>query len=71
MRVPISEQHRSFKMNKDQVKGRAKEARGKIKEIAGEVTDDKSLKYRGKAEQVVGKVQAGYGDATRKFGKNQ
>jgi uncharacterized protein YjbJ (UPF0337 family) len=71
MRVPIFEQHRSFNMNKDQVKGRAKEAKGKVKEVVGEITDDKSLEYKGKVEQVTGKVQAGYGDVTRKFGKDE
>lgn len=49
-------------MNKDQVKGRLKEARGKVKELTGDVLGDKTLEREGKLEQTGGKIQAGYGD---------
>jgi uncharacterized protein YjbJ (UPF0337 family) len=49
-------------MNKDQVKGRTKEAKGKVKEVAGKVTGDKSTEYKGKAEKHGGKIQGKYGD---------
>lgn len=49
-------------MNKDQVKGRIKEAKGKAKEIAGKVVGNKDLEQEGKIENADGKVQAGYGD---------
>jgi len=49
-------------MNKDQVKGRIKEAKGKAKEIAGKVVGNKDLERKGKIENAEGKVQAGYGD---------
>lgn len=58
-------------MNKDQVEGNAKEARGKAKEIAGEVTGNESLKYKGKAEQVAGKAQSKYGDAKDELNENE
>ena len=48
-------------MNKDQVKGRIKEAEGKVKEVIGKVVGDKRLEEKGKAQSTVGKVQAGYG----------
>jgi uncharacterized protein YjbJ (UPF0337 family) len=49
-------------MNKDQVKGRIKEAEGKAKEVAGKIVGNKRVEEKGKVEQTVGKVQAGYGD---------
>ena len=49
-------------MNKDQVKGRVKEAEGKVKEVAGKLVGNSTLEQKGKAEKTVGKVQAAYGD---------
>lgn len=50
-------------MNKDQIKGRVKEAEGKVKEVAGKVSGKESLEQKGKLQKAAGKVQAGYGDA--------
>ena len=49
-------------MNRDQVKGRVKEVEGKVKEVAGKIVGNKTLEEKGKAQNAVGKVQAGYGD---------
>lgn len=49
-------------MNKDQVKGRLKEAKGKVKEVTGKVVGNERLEVKGKIEKTAGKVQAGYGD---------
>lgn len=49
-------------MNKDQVKGRIEEAKGKMKEVAGKVSGDKKLEQEGKIQNISGKVQAGLGD---------
>ena len=49
-------------MDKNQVKGRIKEAEGKAKEITGKIVGNKRLEEKGKAQKTVGKVQAGYGD---------
>ncbi|MEO8937847.1 MAG: CsbD family protein, partial [Burkholderiaceae bacterium] len=49
-------------MNKEQVKGRAEEAVGKVKEVAGHVTGDKELEAKGDAQQVTGKVRSTAGD---------
>lgn len=49
-------------MNKDQVKGRVKEAGGKIKETAGKIAGDKRLEEKGNIEKTVGEVQKEYGD---------
>lgn len=50
-------------MNKDQIKGRAKEVEGKAKEVTGKVVGNKNLEAEGAIEKAVGKVQAHYGDA--------
>ncbi|MEF7617083.1 CsbD family protein [Aquincola sp. MAHUQ-54] len=50
-------------MNKDQVKGRAEEAKGHVKEAAGKVVGSEKLKAEGRGDQVAGKTQATYGDA--------
>jgi uncharacterized protein YjbJ (UPF0337 family) len=54
-------------MNKDQVTGRAEEAKGKIKEAAGKIVGNDKLKAEGKVDQLTGKVKASYGDAKEKI----
>lgn len=49
-------------MDKDQVKGRVKEMKGKANEIAGILAGNKTLDRKGKVQNAVGKAQAGYGD---------
>lgn len=49
-------------MNKDQVKGVAKNVAGKVQEQAGKVTGSKEQQVKGLAKQISGKVQKGVGD---------
>jgi uncharacterized protein YjbJ (UPF0337 family) len=49
-------------MNKDQVKGRAKQAEGKIKEITGRVVGNGHLMNQGRIDKAIGKAQSNYGD---------
>jgi uncharacterized protein YjbJ (UPF0337 family) len=49
-------------MNKDQVKGRVEEAKGKIKEVAGRTVGNPDLEDRGTVQKVGGTVQKNYGD---------
>jgi uncharacterized protein YjbJ (UPF0337 family) len=49
-------------MNKDQVKGRVTEAKGKIKEVVGRATGNRTMETKGKLQGAVGEAQAGYGD---------
>ena len=53
-------------MNKDQVKGRATEAKGDIKEAAGKLVGNRKLQGEGLVDQAKGKAQAGLGDAKEK-----
>ena len=50
-------------MNRDQVKGTAKDVAGKVQRKIGEVTGNTDQQIKGGAKQVEGKVQRGLGDA--------
>lgn len=49
-------------MNKDQVKGQAKNIAGKVQEAAGKLVDSKSQETKGVKLQAEGQVQKGYGE---------
>ena len=55
-------QEQVMNMNKDQVKGRIKEAQGKIKEVAGKLVGNETLEAKGKVQKIVGEAQAKFGD---------
>ncbi|GGY65942.1 CsbD family protein [Marinobacter zhanjiangensis] len=44
-------------MNSKQVEGRADEAKGKVKEVAGKASGDKKTEYKGKTEKHGGKAE--------------
>ena len=50
-------------VNRDQVAGTTKQAKGAVKDAAGKVVGNERLQAEGKADKVAGKVQKGYGDA--------
>jgi uncharacterized protein YjbJ (UPF0337 family) len=50
-------------INKDQVEGRAKEAVGKVQEVAGKAVGSTSQQVKGMAKELAGKTQAKFGDA--------
>ncbi len=56
-------------MNKDQVQGRATQAKGDIKEAAGKMVGNQKLQGEGLVDQAKGKTQAGYGDAKEQVKK--
>jgi uncharacterized protein YjbJ (UPF0337 family) len=49
-------------MNKDQVKGVAKDVAGKVQEEAGKLVGSKEQQIKGLAKQIAGKTQKGVGD---------
>ena len=49
-------------MNKDQIKGTAKDLGGKVQEKAGELTGSDKQQLKGLKNQVEGKIQKGVGD---------
>jgi len=48
-------------MNWDRVAGNWKQAKGKVKEQWGKITDDDLEKMAGKRDQLIGKIQNSYG----------
>jgi uncharacterized protein YjbJ (UPF0337 family) len=53
---------------KDKVKGTFHDAKGKVKEMVGEVTDNPKLEAKGKAEKIAGKVQEKIGQVKKVLG---
>jgi len=49
-------------MNKDHIKGAAKDVAGKVEREVGKLTGDKSKEVKGAAHQAEGKIQKGAGD---------
>jgi uncharacterized protein YjbJ (UPF0337 family) len=60
---------KEFAMNKDQVEGRATQAKGDIKEAAGKLLGNQKLQGEGLVDQAKGKTQAVYGDAKEQVRK--
>jgi uncharacterized protein YjbJ (UPF0337 family) len=56
-------------INKEQIKGRANEAVGKVKQVAGEVVGNKKLEVKGAIQKNIGIVQAKVGDAKSRIAK--
>jgi len=50
-------------MNKDQVKGVAKEVAGKVQQEAGKLVGSKTQQAKGLGKQISGEAQKNYGDA--------
>jgi uncharacterized protein YjbJ (UPF0337 family) len=54
---------------KDKVKGAFHEAKGKVKEVSGKITDNPKLEAKGKAEKIAGKVREKVGQVKKVLGK--
>lgn len=54
-------------MDKDRIKGTASDAKGNVKEKAGEALGDEKMRGEGKADKAEGKVQKGVGEAKDKL----
>ena len=53
----------------DQTEGMFHKARGKVKEVAGELSDNPKLEAEGTAEKIAGKVQEKIGQIKKVVGK--
>jgi uncharacterized protein YjbJ (UPF0337 family) len=56
-------------MNRDEVEGKAEALKGKIKQAAGDLTDDPNLHDEGVADEAAGKTKDAFGHAKRKVGE--
>ena len=56
-------------MNRDELDGKATQLKGKLKQAAGDLTDDPQLHDEGVADEAAGTVQEGFGRGRRKVGE--
>jgi len=54
---------------RDKTEGMFHEAKGKVKEIAGKVSDNRKLEAKGSGEKIAGKVQKKIGQVEKVMGK--
>lgn len=54
---------------KDRIRGSLQELKGKVKQRAGEITNDKGLAARGRNESLAGKVRKKVGEVKKVFGR--
>ena len=54
--------------NRDKAEGTFHEAKGKVKEVAGKITDNPKLESEGTAERIAGKVQEKIGQVKKVLG---
>jgi len=55
--------------NSDEMEGKVDQVKGRAKEEIGGITGDDDLRAEGRAENVGGNVQEGFGTARRKVGE--
>jgi uncharacterized protein YjbJ (UPF0337 family) len=55
-------------MNRDELKGKARTVKGKVKQVVGTVTDNPNLYAEGVADERAGRVQGATGAFRRKVG---
>ena len=56
-------------MNRDEMEGKAEALKGKIKQAAGDLTDNEQLKNEGLADEAAGDTQDAIGRGRRKAGE--
>jgi uncharacterized protein YjbJ (UPF0337 family) len=56
-------------MNRDELEGKGDQLKGKVKQAAGDLTDNDRLHDEGVADEASGDVQEGFGKARRKVGE--
>jgi uncharacterized protein YjbJ (UPF0337 family) len=56
-------------MNRDEIEGKAQALKGKVKQAAGDLTDDEQLREEGQVDEAAGKAQDAVGYGRRKVGE--
>jgi uncharacterized protein YjbJ (UPF0337 family) len=54
-------------MNRNEIKGKAETIKGKIKQAAGDLSDDETLRDEGVADEVLGRARESFGREQRKM----
>jgi uncharacterized protein YjbJ (UPF0337 family) len=55
--------------NKDELEGKGDQLKGRVKQAAGDLTNDEKLHNEGAADEIGGDVQQGLGKGRRKVGE--
>jgi uncharacterized protein YjbJ (UPF0337 family) len=55
-------------MNRDELSGKADRLRGRVKQAAGDLTDDERLRDEGIVDEAAGSIQETFGRGRRKVG---
>jgi uncharacterized protein YjbJ (UPF0337 family) len=63
--------HQEVSVNKDQAKGAAKDAAGRMQRATGAATGNGTQEIKGAAKQVAGKVQKAVGNARSDLNQNR
>jgi uncharacterized protein YjbJ (UPF0337 family) len=56
-------------MNRDEIDGKPQAIKGKVKQAAGDLSDNERLRNEGVGDEAVGNVREGVGKARRKVGE--
>ena len=56
-------------MNQDELKGKAEAIKGKVKQAAGDLTDNERLHDEGVADEAMGNTRDAFGQVRRKVGE--
>ena len=56
-------------MNRDELDGKTEKLKGKVKQAAGDLTDNERLHDEGVVDEAEGNVQEGFGRGRRKVGE--
>jgi uncharacterized protein YjbJ (UPF0337 family) len=56
-------------MNRDELEGKAEALKGKMKQAAGDLTDNPELHDEGAVDEAAGQTQDAFGKARRKVGE--
>jgi len=56
-------------MKQQEVDGKVKKAKGKVKEAVGILSGDKKMEHKGSLQRAEGAIQEGFGKAHRKVGE--
>jgi uncharacterized protein YjbJ (UPF0337 family) len=69
MLLRSKQRSRSQVMNKDQMQGWIREITGKLRTGLGKTIGNRTVTWKGRVEQVIGKTQASYGNAKARLRK--
>ena len=56
--------------NRDEIKGKAKQLKGRTKQAVGDITDNERLRGEGAADEAVGRAREGFGKTKRRVGES-